>query len=97
MTWKDWAGGGYSMRGINKYNNIMKKLTSSGVNRIVQDIEARSNMETEYPFSGHSFRVGGALDLLMRGVSMEKIMLRGGWSSESTVIKYLRAWDLMES
>jgi hypothetical protein len=53
-------------------------------------------METEYPFSGHSFRVGGALDLLMRGVSMEKIMLRGGWSSESTVIKYLRAWDLMD-
>jgi hypothetical protein len=26
----------------------------------------------------------------------EKIMLRGGWSSESTVIRYLRAWDLMD-
>ena len=96
MTWKDLAGEGYILRGINKYNNIMKKLTSSSVNRIVQDIQARSDMETEYPFSGHSFRVGGALDLLMRGVSMEKIMLRGGWSSESTVIKYLRAWDLMD-
>ena len=96
MTWKDMAGEGYILRGINKYNNIMKKLTSSSVNRIVQDIQARSDMETEYPFSGHSFRVGGALDLLMRGVTMEKIMLRGGWSSESTVIKYLRAWDLMD-
>jgi integrase len=96
MTWKDLAGEGYILRGINKYNNIMKRLTCCSVNRIVQDIQARSDMETEYPFSGHSFRVGGALDLLMRGVTMEKIMLRGGWSSESTVIKYLRAWDLME-
>ena len=49
----------------------MKQLTSSSVNRIVQDIQARSNMETEYPFSRHSFRVGGALDLLMRGVSTQ--------------------------
>ena len=61
----------------------------------MQDIQARSDMETEYPFLGHSFRVGGALDLLMEGMSMEKIMLRGGWDSESSVIRYLRAWDLM--
>jgi hypothetical protein len=24
-----------------------------------------------------------------------KIMLRGGWSSESTDIRYLRGWDVM--
>ena len=50
----------------------MEQLTSSSVNSIVQDIQASSNMETEYPFSGDSFQVGDALDLLIRGVSMEK-------------------------
>ena len=43
--------------------------------------------------TAHSFRVGAALDMLERGVSMEKIMLRGGWEASSTVIKYLRAWQ----
>jgi hypothetical protein len=43
--------------------------------------------------TGHSFRVGAALDLLENGESLEKIMLRGGWQAESTVIKYLRAWQ----
>jgi hypothetical protein len=46
--------------------------------------------------SGHSFRVGGALDLLMTGMPLTKIMLRGGWTSESSVIRYLQALDLME-
>ena len=26
----------------------------------------------------------------------EKIMLRGGWSPQSTLIRYMRAWDLMD-
>jgi hypothetical protein len=37
--------------------------------------------------------VGAALDLLEDGESLEKIMLLGGWQAESTVIKYLRAWQ----
>lgn len=39
-----------------------------------------------------SFRVGAALDLLKRGVPLEKIMLRGGWKSETTALRYLRSW-----
>jgi hypothetical protein len=38
-------------------------------------------------------RVGAALDLLDQGEPMERIMLRGGWSAEATVIKYLREWQ----
>jgi hypothetical protein len=63
---------------------------------ILKDIQYFSRIKTDNPLSGHSFRVGGALDLLMQGMSMEKIMLRGGWDSESSVIRYLRAWDLMD-
>jgi hypothetical protein len=32
---------------------------------------------------------------LMQGTPIEKIMLRGGWHSESSVIRYLQSWDLM--
>ena len=43
--------------------------------------------------SGHSFRVGAALDLLDKGVPFEKIMLRCRWKSENTALRYLRNGD----
>jgi hypothetical protein len=46
----------------------------------------------EQQLSGHSFRVGAALDLLEQGEPIEKIMLRGGWQSDSTAMSYLRNW-----
>ena len=33
-----------------------------------------------------------ALDLLEQGEPLEKIMLKGGWQTDSTVIQYLRNW-----
>ena len=85
----------FILRGILGATHITASLSPNSVNRILQDIQARAGIITSVPFSGHSFRVGGALDLLMDGMSMEKIMLRGGWQSESTVMRYLRAWDLL--
>ena len=32
-------------------------------------------------------------DLLNKDVLIEKIMLRGGWNSENTALRYLRNWD----
>jgi hypothetical protein len=29
----------------------------------------------------------------MEGEPLEKIMLRGGWRSESTTMRYLRSWQ----
>jgi len=43
--------------------------------------------------SGHSFRVSAAIDLLDKSVSLERIMLRGGWKSENTALRYLRNWN----
>ena len=40
--------------------------------------------------SGHSFRVGTALDLLEQGEPLERIMLRGSWQTDSTAMNYLR-------
>jgi len=42
---------------------------------------------------GHSFRVGGAVDMLSKGIPPERIMLRGGWKSEITAMRYLRSWQ----
>jgi len=46
----------------------------------------------EKSLSDHSFRVRAALDLLKQGEPIERIMLRGGWQTVSTAMKYLRDW-----
>ena len=53
--------------------------------------QSSASLNIEPPLSGHSFRVGRALDLLESGESLPKIMLRGGWKNDSTMIRYLRA------
>jgi integrase len=94
--WQEKVGNGLILRGIIRNKFITESLAPSSVNRILQDIQAKSDIHTEVKLSGHSFRVGGALDLLMQGTPIEKIMLRGGWHSESSVIRYLQSWDMME-
>ena len=69
---------------------LNEPLADAQVNKILRARQQEAGLELETPLSGHSFRVGGALDLLKRGVPMEKIMLRGGWKSESTALRYLR-------
>lgn len=42
-------------------------------------------------FSGHSPRVGMAVDIARAGMSMPMIMVAGGWTSERTVKRYVEA------
>ena len=44
-------------------------------------------------FSGHSFSVGVALDLLDKDTPLEKIMLKGGWKSATSAKRYLQSWS----
>jgi hypothetical protein len=41
--------------------------------------------------SGQSFRVGAELVLLDKNILLEKIVLRGGWKSESSAMRYLQS------
>ena len=83
----------YIVPHINKAGQVLNaQLPDGHVNLILQSRQVDAGIELDRPLSGHSFRVGGALDLLKRGVPMEKIMLRGGWKSESTALRYLREW-----
>ena len=43
--------------------------------------------------SGHSFKVGDAVDLLTKGVPLERTTLRDGRKSENTAFRCLRNWN----
>jgi site-specific recombinase XerD len=84
---------GYILRSITRHGNIGNKLHPASISTLLKALQKDLNMDfNEQPLSGHSFRVGAALDLLEQGEPLEKIMLRGGWQSDSTAMKYLRDW-----
>ena len=83
---------GVILRSIRKNGAVNGSLSPAAMTNILVDLQYRSRLRHLPHFSGHSFRVGCALDPLKRGVPLEKIMLRGGWSSKSTALKYLASW-----
>jgi len=92
--WKGIAGKqGYILRSINKHGDIGNSLNPASISTILKTLqEGLKSGTNQQPLSGHSFRVGAALDLLEQGEPLEKIMLRGGWQMDSTAMKYLRNW-----
>ena len=84
---------GYILRSINRHGHIGNNLHAASVSTVLKGLQKNLKMDSdEQPLSGHSFRVGAALDLLEQGEPLEKIMLRGGWQTDSTAMKYLRNW-----
>ena len=57
-------------------------MRPSSINLRVKALQRTAKLDRLAELSVHSFRVGGAIDLLEAGESLEKIMLRGGWKSE---------------
>jgi integrase len=92
--WKKIVGDeGYILRSINKHGHIGDSLNPASIRTILKTLQEGLKSESnQQPLSGHSFRVGAALDQLEQGEPLEKIMLRGGWQTDSTAMKYLRNW-----
>ena len=92
--WKKIVGDeGYILRSINKHGHIGDSLNPASISTILKTLQEGLKSESnQQPLSGHSFRVGAALDLLEQGEPLERIMLRGGWQTDSTAMKYLRNW-----
>jgi integrase len=85
----------YILRSISRHGHIGNKLHPASISTILKALQRDLKMDSdEQPLSGHSFRVGAALDLLEQGEPLEKIMLRGGWQKESTAMNYLRNWSM---
>ena len=84
---------GYILRSINRHGHFGYNLHPASVSTILKELQKDLKMNSdEQALSGHSFRVGAALDLLEQGEPLERIMLRGGWQTDSTAMSYLRRW-----
>ena len=84
---------GYILREVTKTGRIQAHMRPSSINLRLKVLQRTAELNHVAELSGHSFRVGGAIDLLEAGETLEKIMLRGGWKSESTALRYLRNWS----
>jgi len=84
---------GYILRGFTLDHRVTNSLSPASINKILKRLQSKSKLDQIDTLSGHSFRVGAALDLLEKGMPLERIMLRGGWKSESTAMRYLRNWQ----
>ena len=62
-------------------------------NHILKSLQKQAGLNQIGELSGHSFRVGAAIDLLNKNIPLEKIMLRGGWKSETSAMRYLQSWN----
>ncbi len=81
------------LRSVNKHGHIGDSINPASISTILKKLqEGLKSGSKGKPLSGNSFRVEAALNLLGRGESLKKIMLRGGWQSDSTAMKYLRNW-----
>ncbi len=81
------------LRSINRHGHFRNNLHPTSVSPLSKALQ--KDLKVDYdkqPLSGHSFRVGAALDLLEQGEPLERIMLRGGWQTDSTAMSYLRNW-----
>ena len=83
---------GYILRSINRHGHFGSNLHPASISTLLKALQKDLRIDSdEQPLSGHSFRVGAALDLLEQGEPLERIMLRGGWQTDSTAMKYLRS------
>jgi len=80
------------LRCVDRHGNVGRALNSGSISTILNHlVPTGSDASKRISYSGHSFRVGRAVDLLNEGVPLEKIMLIGGWRSQSACIGYLRS------
>jgi integrase len=80
------------LRCVDRHGNVGCALNSGSISTILNDLATGgSDASKRVSYSGHSFRVGRAVDLLNEGRPLEQIMLIGGWRSQSACIRYLRS------
>jgi integrase len=84
---------GYILRSFKRNLSTNLSLTPASINHILKSLQKQAGLNQIGELSGHSFRVGAALDLLNKNIPLEKIMLRGGWKSETSAMRYLQSWN----
>jgi site-specific recombinase XerD len=74
-------------------------MNASVVPRIIKRLAVKAGLATETVarLSGHSFRVGAALDMTEHGIDLVPIMHAGGWKSPDMVVRYTAQISLARS
>jgi integrase len=82
---------GYLFRGIKNNEDLSQGINPGQINRIYKRLAEKAGLPKIIikNMSGHSFRVGGAQDLLASGASLPILMNRGGWTKPETVMRYI--------
>ena len=93
--WKDTIKqtNSYILRSFKRDLSVRESLDPAALNKLLKLLQRKAKLKDIGELSGHSFRVGAAVDLLDKGVPLERIMIRGGWKSENTALRYLKNWD----
>jgi integrase/recombinase XerD len=78
---------------------VQRGLHPYAVSRTVKQLARKAgvNAETTRRLSGHSMRVGAALDMVENGIDLVPIMHAGGWKSPAMVLRYTQQIDLAKS
>ena len=83
------------LRSISRNWYIGNNLHPASISTILKALQKDQNMDSnEQPISGHSFRVGTALDLQEQGEPLERIIINGSWQTNSTAMTFGRNWTI---
>ena len=94
-TWRDIVGPkGKILRSVDRHGNIGEKLEPSAVSYILRQVQANISLpgnKKPRQWTGHSFRVGAAVDLVESGYTIEQVMRKGDWKSVQAGLRYVMA------
>ena len=94
-TWRDIVGpDGKILRSVDRHRNIGEKLEPSAVSYILRQVQANITLpgnKKPRQWTGHSFRVGAAVDLVESGYTIEQVMRKGDWKSVQAGLRYVMA------
>ena len=85
---------GKILRSVDRHGNIGEKLEPSAVSYILRQVQANITLpgnKKPRQWTGHSFRVGAAVDLVESGYTIEQIMRKGDWKSVQAGLRYVMA------
>ena len=92
-TWRDIVGpNGKILRSVDRHGNIGEKLEPSAVSYILRQVQENITLpgnKKPRQWTGHSFRVGAAVDLVESGYTIEQVMRKGDWKSAQASIRYV--------
>lgn len=94
-NWGEGVGGqGPILRSVDRHGNIGEKLEPSAISYILRQVQTNITLpgnKKPRQWTGHSFRVGAAVDLVESGYTIEQVMRKGDWKSVQAGLRYVMA------